>query len=162
MEHIVPEDRGGAEQQLEEALNTEQTHIRLEYRFRGSDNVVRWINRLGRIYRDEQGKPVRVLGIISDITQRKLAEESRRDEELRRQLLEHVLSAQEEERRRVARELHDEAGQLLTSLLVGLRTLCGARTLTEAKNQAQPARDHGAGYRRRRPPGSRPARLCPR
>ncbi len=141
MEHIVPEDRGGAEQQLEEALNTEQTHIRLEYRFRGSDNVVRWINRLGRIYRDEQGKPVRVLGIISDITQRKLAEESRRDEELRRQLLEHVLSAQEEERRRVARELHDEAGQLLTSLLVGLRTLCGARTLTEAKNQAQHLRE---------------------
>lgn len=141
MEHIFPEDRGRAEQQLAEALNSQQTHIRLEYRFRGSDNVVRWINRLGRIYRDEQGKPVRVLGIIGDVTERKLGEESRRDEELRRQLLEHVLSAQEEERRRVARELHDEAGQLLTSLLVGLRTLCGARTLTEAKNQAQHLRE---------------------
>src|SRR6185437_9891700 len=115
--------------------------IRLEYRFRGSDNVVRWINRLGRIYRDEQGKPVRVLGIISDVTERKLGEESRRDEELRRQLLEHVLSAQEEERRRVARELHDEAGQLLTSLLVGLRSICGARTLVDAKNQAQHLRE---------------------
>jgi len=141
VEHIVPEDRQGAQKQLEEALNTEQTHIRLEYRFRGSDNVVRWINRLGRIYRDEQGKPVRVLGIISDVTERKLGEESRRDEELRRQLLEHVLSAQEEERRRVARELHDEAGQLLTSLLVGLRSICGARTLVDAKNQAQHLRE---------------------
>lgn len=141
MEHILPEDRPRTEQQLEEALNSQQTHIRLEYRFRGSDNVVRWIDRLGRIYRDEQGKAVRVLGIVSNVTERKLAEERRHEEELRRQLLEHVLSAQEEERRRIARELHDEAGQLLTSLLVGLRTICGARTLADAKNQAQHLRE---------------------
>lgn len=41
----------------------------------------------------------------------------------RLKLLERVLTSEELERGRIARELHDGVGQLLTSLLVGLRTL---------------------------------------
>jgi signal transduction histidine kinase len=43
-------------------------------------------------------------------------------EVVRGQLLDRIISAQEEERRRIGRELHDEIGQLLTSLLIGLRS----------------------------------------
>ncbi len=43
-----------------------------------------------------------------------------------------MISAQEEEQRRIARELHDETGQSLTSLLVGLRAVQDARSLEEA------------------------------
>ncbi len=50
--------------------------------------------------------------------------ELRREREwLQRQLLEKVISTQEEERRRISRELHDSTSQSLTSLLVGLRAL---------------------------------------
>jgi signal transduction histidine kinase len=44
-----------------------------------------------------------------------------------RNALERVLSAQEDERRRLARELHDETGQALTSILLGLRGLEDAK-----------------------------------
>ena len=44
-------------------------------------------------------------------------------EVLRRQLLEKVITTQEDERRRIARELHDSTSQSLTSLIVGLRMM---------------------------------------
>jgi PAS domain S-box-containing protein len=75
--------------------------------------------------------------VITDLSEqkRKQADEIKQAEVTRRLLLEHMLSAQEEERRRIALELHDEAGQLLTSLLVGLRTLDDSRNLADVKAQ---------------------------
>jgi PAS domain S-box-containing protein len=88
-----------------------------------------------------------VLGmVITDLSEqkRKKAEEIKLAEATQRLLLERTLSAQEEERRRIARELHDEAGQLLTALLVGLRTLEDARKLPDAKVQGQRLREIAA------------------
>ena len=84
--------------------------------------------------------------VITDLSEqkRKLAAEIEQAEATRRLLLERMLSAQEEERRRIARELHDEAGQLLTSLLVGLRTLEHARDLADVKTQGHRLREIAA------------------
>jgi signal transduction histidine kinase len=57
----------------------------------------------------------------------------RRLAESRRQLLQQVISAHEDERRRIARDLHDEIGQGLTSLLVGLRALEESPTFEAAR-----------------------------
>jgi PAS domain S-box-containing protein len=82
--------------------------------------------------------------VARDITERKQAEGARleiaqlkQSQVAHRLLLERVFETQEQERRRIARELHDEAGQLMASLLVGLRALDDSRTVDEAKAEAQ-------------------------
>jgi PAS domain S-box-containing protein len=81
--------------------------------------------------------------VVTDLSEqkRKQAEEIKQAEAMHRLLLERVLLAQEEERRRIARELHDEAGQLLTALLVGLRTLEDTRKLADVKAQGRRLRE---------------------
>lgn len=54
-----------------------------------------------------------------------LIQELQEKEQLRKVLLNKVLTAQEDERKRISRELHDEAGQALTALLISLRLLAG-------------------------------------
>lgn len=61
-----------------------------------------------------------------------LYEELRQKEMLLRQLLDRMISTQEEERRRIARELHDETSQALTSLMVQLKVLEEADSLRVA------------------------------
>lgn len=61
--------------------------------------------------------------------------ERKEREALRLELLQLVISAQEEERKRVARELHDETAQSLTSLMVSLKVLQKASSLSRAQEQ---------------------------
>lgn len=70
-----------------------------------------------------------------------LYEELSREEELRRQLLERLITVQEEERRRIARELHDQTGQPLTSLMMTLKVLEEVDSLTEVRQHIGDLRD---------------------
>ena len=79
-----------------------------------------------------------VIGVVVDDTER------RQQEELRTLLIEQVITAQDDERGRIARELHDETGQSLTALLVGLRTIEEAGTMADAVDLAQQLREVAA------------------
>jgi PAS domain S-box-containing protein len=79
-----------------------------------------------------------VVGVIRDITERQ------RQDLLRDRLIAQVMTAQDEERRRIARELHDETGQSLTALLVGLRSIEDAESLVQAVDLARRLRETAA------------------
>lgn len=89
--------------------------FRMEYRLRRHDGKYRWIHDIGVPRYDGAGTFVGYIGSCIDVTDRKLAEEA-----LCR-LPARIMQAQEQERSRVARELHDGIGQLLASARFRLR-----------------------------------------
>jgi PAS domain S-box-containing protein len=102
----------------------------LEYRIRHKDGRWLWLHDRAVSTYEGHGSTY-VYGLSSDITDRKEAEE------IRALLLNQVITVQEEERRRIARELHDETAQSLASLLLGLSALGEARTVKGARQQAR-------------------------
>ena len=60
--------------------------------------------------------------------------------EFRTEMLAQTIAAQENERRRIARDLHDEVGQSLTSLLIGLRTVADSDSLEASRSRAEELR----------------------
>jgi PAS domain S-box-containing protein len=75
--------------------------------------------------RNSQGKPIGWLQINTDITARQRAEQAARS------LSKRILSLEADERRRIARELHDSLGQYLTSLKINLDLLSRATNETK-------------------------------
>jgi PAS domain S-box-containing protein len=72
LKHIVPEDREEVKKKFDEAVS-EHKYWNFECRIRRADGVIRWIWKQGKCIYNEQGKPVRMGGVIQDITDRKLA-----------------------------------------------------------------------------------------
>ncbi|HEX8815879.1 MAG TPA: PAS domain-containing protein [Terriglobales bacterium] len=89
----------------------------LEFRVVRDDGMVHWLNGKGQFYYGEHGNALRMLGMASDITERKRAEEALSG--LTRRLIE----TQEEERRRIAREIHDDYSQRIAMLAFDLENL---------------------------------------
>lgn len=81
LEMIHPEDRERAHRLLAEIAKTGR--IDGEYRIMRPDGAIRWVYTRSRLIRDAKGKPLRIDGTSTDITQRKLAEEAVRASEER-------------------------------------------------------------------------------
>lgn len=83
----------------------------------GDHSVQRWIRMNGRrLDASDRFAPV-LQGVVADVTARKHAEAERLD------LSQRLSEAQEDERRRISRELHDQVGQTVTGLALGLKAL---------------------------------------
>ena len=99
------------------ALSVENPHLQVSHRMAGPDGDGIWVERTGQADFDKEGKMLRIVGMVTDITERKKAEAALADVSRR------LIEAQEQERSRIARELHDDIGQRLSLLAVELEQL---------------------------------------
>ncbi len=114
---VHPEDRDFVEQTINNAIAGKSRDWQAEYRFLKDDGTYGHMLHRGHLMYDSTGKPARTLGSIMDITERKQAED------LSRSISKRIIEAQESERRRVSRELHDSVNQILASVKFRIESL---------------------------------------
>ena len=138
---LHPDDRAAA-QRILRMVWRRRSNFRVEFRVLHPLKGARWLSLLGRVLRDEDGRPVRLTGIAIDVSERKQAEELLRkasrsleecvrertaelraaNVELERQIAQRkrlerqLLEVSEHMQRRIGQDLHDGLGQQLTGL----------------------------------------------
>ena len=110
----APEDWLAFSQRLGEAISGERAMLRFEKRCLHKSGRIVYTQSSAILIRNPDGTPKYFVGEVVDVTKRKEAEEVLSN--VSRKLIE----AQEQERARIARELHDDIGQRLTLLAVEL------------------------------------------
>ncbi len=78
---IHPDDILGVQARTAGALGNRAAHHRDEFRIVRPDGTIRWMLANGHIFYDEQGVPVRMIGVNMDVTERKQAEQALRQSE---------------------------------------------------------------------------------
>ena len=132
--HIHPDDRDWVLSYSSKAVE-EGRNYDLDYRMVAADGHTVWLHQVVNIVH-QPGRLTYLVGISMDITELHLTQE-----ELRA-LSGRLLIAQDEERARIARELHDSISQSLALLKIRLNTLQGKnRTLDDLRIQLQETED---------------------
>ena len=111
---LHPDDQPRVLKKLEEYLAGRGQEFWEEYRIQRKDGTYMWVLDRGVALWGEGGRAVRIVGAESDITRQKEAEVALRELSVR------LLQVQEEERRRIARDLHDDVTQRLAVLTMEL------------------------------------------
>ena len=129
---VHPDDRAGADAEFARALDDPDGHYCCEKRVQGADGRYRWVRNVGRVHRGADGEPERILGLATDVTERREAERllRERSEELEaevtartialwrrseqaRRLAAALARVEQRERRHLADVLHEDLQQIL-------------------------------------------------
>jgi PAS domain S-box-containing protein len=131
---VHPDDRKVADEAHDTVTRGASTY-QAEFRLRHKDgHYVHVLSRGFAVRRDAGGPVVRIVGTHFDLTQRR----EREAERARTELLGRLVFVQEDERRRIARDMHDQFGEHLTALSMQIASLKDAwGTNPDLAEQAQ-------------------------
>jgi len=123
LNYIHPDDREDVKKALREALQGRKPYS-IEHRIVLQNGTAKIVHEQGEVTFNDSGEPIRMVGTVQDITERKLVEERlRSSREQLRNLSAHLDTVREQERTSIAREIHDELGQSLTALKMDISWL---------------------------------------
>ena len=130
LNRLHPDDRDRAIAAHRRSNETGERYL-AEYRLLARDGRVVWLRDEAALVRDAEGTPLYWRGVMQDITDQKQTEEQlrwslevlRRTVQQRRDLSKRLESAQEEERRRIASDIHDDSIQVMSAVDMRLQIL---------------------------------------
>ncbi len=137
LERLHPDDRAQIGAVVARAL-LEGHGFTVEERIVRPDGGVRQLRTVGEVLRGADGRPLKLLCACFDVTEQKDSEAAlRAAAQALQALTRRLVEAEEAERRRIARELHDRVGQNLSALNINLdialATLSGASPQVAAR-----------------------------
>ncbi len=118
------DDRQRTMEVFQEMASGRQEGYQMEKRYRRKTGQYLWARVTASLVHDSEGQPLYAVGMVEDITQRRQAETRLQEsQETLRHLASQLMSAQEDERKRISGELHDELGQALLVLKLQTREI---------------------------------------
>jgi PAS domain S-box-containing protein len=140
---VHPDDRERVRRAAASLVAGERHYAMVDYRGVTLDGDVRHVSTIAEVETDAGGRPVTVWGISQDVTEQREAELAlRASERARRRLLAQLVTAEDDERRRIAADIHDDVIQVLHAAL--LRTEALSAMLEEPEQGEAAERAEGA------------------
>lgn len=115
---IHPDDKDRLRAVIHEVkTSADKDFFEVEYQFMGDDGAYKVIYDRGYIVRNDEGKPIRLLGAAQDITEKRRLEAALEESRLQHQraVTEATIKGQENEREQLGKELHDNINQILAT-----------------------------------------------
>lgn len=125
MELVHEDDRAAISQRVEQVFGSAEPGYYIEHRLVRPDGEIRSLTSHGYLFRDADGKPLRLCGIVQDVT------ETKRKEEERAAMQQQVIDAQRESLRQLGAPIIPLASNTLAMPLVGTLTPERATIVTE-------------------------------
>jgi two-component system, NarL family, sensor histidine kinase UhpB len=117
-EYVHPEDKERLFKKIQGCIENSLQNCQNEYRFRCADGTYKYVFDRGFILYDEKDKPYRMIGAMTDVTEKKRLERELVEQQIKQQKLitETIIQTQEKERNELGRELHDNINQILATV----------------------------------------------